>query len=366
MENIKILHCGDVHLDTPFREFESKLAGKSREDIKKVLRNIIDICNDEKVEILLIAGDFFDNNTVKKETLDFIRNIFQCLEYTKVFISPGNHDPFYEKSFYTLIDWPENVYIFKGKLERVDLEKVSIHGFGFNKKYEHEGLLQNIEINKEKINILVGHGDINDKESEYNPISKEDIYNSGLDYIALGHIHKFSGVKKSGKTSYAYSGCPQGRGFDEEGDKGVLIGNVGREYVDLEFRKTSTRNFETIEVKIDEAKTNFEVEELILNSIKDKEKENGFFKIILRGEIEDKYILNSENIEENIKGKFNFIKVVDKIKLKISESDEDENSVKGLFVKYIKELNIDEEIANIALNIGLKSLREEEVYLDDY
>ncbi|MGL5414879.1 MAG: metallophosphoesterase family protein [Clostridium sp.] len=364
MEKIKILHCGDVHLDTPFREFDSKVAEENRADIKRVLRNIIDICNEEEIEILLIAGDFFDNNTVKKETLDFIRNIFKCLDDTKVFISPGNHDPFYEKSFYTLVDWPENVYIFKGKLERVDLEKVSIHGFGFNNKYENEGLLKEVDINKEKINILVGHGDINDKESEYNPISKEDIYNSELDYIALGHIHKFSGIKKIGKTYYAYSGCLQGRGFDEDGDKGILIGSVGKEYIDLQFRKTSIKNFETIEIRVDEVKNSFEVEELILNSVINKE--NGFFKIILSGEVEDKYILNIENIQENIKVRFNFVKVIDKIKLKIPESEVKENSVKGLFIKYIQELNLDEEISNIALKIGLKSLREEEVSLDDY
>lgn len=364
MGKIKILHCGDVHLDTPFKEFDSTVSEKSREDIKKVLKNIIDICIEEEIEILLIAGDFFDNNTVKKETLDFIRNIFESLKYTKVFISPGNHDPFHEKSFYTLIDWPENIYIFKEKLERIDLEKVSIHGFGFNEKYEKKGLLKDIDINEKNINILVGHGDINDRGSEYNPISREDIYNSGLDYIALGHIHKFSGVKKIGKTSYAYSGCPQGRGFDEEGDKGVLIGNIGREYVDLEFRKTSIKNFETIEIEVDGAKNNFQVEELILNNV--KEKENGFFKIILKGEVEDRYILNVDSIQKNIRGKFNFIKIVDKIKLKISESEIDENSVKSLFVKYIKELNVDEEILNIALNVGLKSLREEEVHLDDY
>lgn len=367
MEKIKVLHCGDIHLDTPFREFNETISRSSREDIKKVLKNIINICNEEAVDILLIAGDFFDNNSVKKETLEFIKNIFMMLKDTKVFISPGNHDPFHEKSFYTLIEWPENVYIFKGELERIDLDKVSIHGFGFNKKYERESLLKNIDINNENINILVGHGEIEVNESEYNPITRDDIYNSGLDYIALGHIHTFNGINKAGKTYYAYSGCPQGRGFDEDGEKGVLIGEIGKEYVNLKLVKTAIRKFENIEVDITGVKNNLQIEEKIIDITENREKEKNFFKIILKGELEAKVILNIDIIEENLKENFYFLKVRDKTRIKVDKEVIDENSAKGLFINYIKELdNDDDEILNLALNLGLKSLINEEVILDDY
>lgn len=366
MEKIKILHCGDIHLDTPFREFNETISKSSRKDIKNVLRNIINICNEEFIDILLIAGDFFDNNSVKKDTLEFIKDVFKMLKNTNVFISPGNHDPFYEKSFYTLVEWPKNVYIFKGELERIDLDKVSIHGFAFNKKYEIEGLLKNIHIKNENINILVGHGEVEVRESEYNPISKEEIRCSGLDYAALGHIHTFKGINKEGKTYYAYSGCPQGRGFDEDGQKGVLIGEVGKDYANLKFLKTSIREFKNIEVNITDLENNLQVEEGIMKATEEKKRKDNFFKVILKGEIEPKVILDIDEIKENLKDKFYFIKVIDKTTVKINKEDINENSAKGLFIKYIEDLDGDAEILNLALSLGLKSLIDEEVKLDDY
>ena len=61
---------------------------------------------EKEIDILLIAGDIFDNLSVNKTTLYFIKNCFENISKVKVFISPGNHDPFNEKSFYSIVDWP--------------------------------------------------------------------------------------------------------------------------------------------------------------------------------------------------------------------------------------------------------------------
>lgn len=231
MKQVKILHCADLHFDTPFKELTKEISQNSKEELLQVFKNIIDLTINEKVQVLLIAGDVFDNLTVNKNTLFFISNQLKRIENVRVFISPGNHDPYNEKSFYNMINWHDNVYIFKGKMQSKEIKELNlvVWGAGFNNNYEHEGLINEINIDKSKINIMVIHGEIESKNSknEYNPIYLRDIEKTGIEYVALGHRHKFSGILKSGNTNYAYSGCPQGRGFDEEGERG----NNNRRYL---------------------------------------------------------------------------------------------------------------------------------------
>lgn len=376
MEKVKILHCADIHFDTPFKEFRNKLADKSKEEIKEVFSNIIKICNEENVDIMLLAGDIFDNYTLDKSTLIFIQEELKRLKRTKVFISPGNHDPYNFKSFYKLVDWPENVHVFKSSLEKVFIKelKTNIYGAAFEDNYVGQSMLKNIEIDKNFINIAVIHGELSNQgtTNEYNPITIKDIEESKLDYIALGRRHKFNGVQKVGTTSYAYSGCPQGRGFDELGAKGILIGYVGKGYVDLNFKKTCKREYIEKDVNIESAFGYREIKRKILEELKDFDLKINIFKVNLVGEIDASFKINEKILKEKLESEFYFVKIKDKTKIKIKIDDiENEHSTKGIFVKKISnkisEASGEElEILELALKIGLQSLTEDEVNLDDY
>ena len=100
MNKVRILHCADLHFDTPFKELDKDISDISKEELLEVFKNIIDLCIKEKVEVLLIAGDVFDNLTVNKSTLFFISEQINRIKHIKVFISPGNHDPYNNLSFY--------------------------------------------------------------------------------------------------------------------------------------------------------------------------------------------------------------------------------------------------------------------------
>lgn len=375
MNKVKILHCGDLHFDTPFKELNSKLAEISKEEILEVFRNIIDITIKEEVQLLLLAGDIFDNLTVNKKTLYFIKSQLDRLNKTKVFISPGNHDPYNEKSFYKLIDWPENIYVFKGSLEKVELEElgVNIYGAAFNENHVNKSLLKNIEVNENYINIMVMHGDISTVEggNNYNPVTLEEIGNSKMDYIALGHRHSFSGIERAGFTHYAYSGCPQGRGFDELGDKGIIIGTVRKRAVDLDFHKTSGRNYCIQEIDISNCYGYEEILIDVVNSIGEEDRYENLYKIVLTGELENTFVLDRKILEEKLKGHFYFAKVKDDTKIKINLDEISKSvSVKGVFVKKLLELlenaeDEDKEEIELAIKIGLQCFNEEEVKLDD-
>lgn len=375
MRKIKILHCADIHFDTPFKEFKNTLANKSKEELKEVFNKIIDICNDEKVEIMLLAGDIFDNYTLSRNTLVFIRESLGRLDKTRVFISPGNHDPYNFKSFYKLVDWPKNVHVFKGDLEKVLIPELGtcIYGAAFNDNYVNKSMLKGIDVDNNLINLVVIHGELsNGSINEYNPITVKDIEESRVDYVALGHRHKFNGVKKIGLTSYAYSGCPQGRGFDEIGEKGVLIGEIRKGYVNLEFKKTCKRQYIEKDISIDGLFGYREVKKKILSELKEFNLKADIFKLNLIGEVDANFKIDENILSEKLSDKFYFVKIRDKTDIAVDiDNIENEHSIKGLFIRNLKE-SIDnsseeeKEILELALKLGLQSLSEEEVNLDDY
>ena len=126
MKKVKILHCADIHLDSPFKELNKTISLKSKEELLETFKKVIDLVLLEKIEILLIAGDFFDNMSLSKTTINFIMNEFSRIKDTFIFISPGNHDPYNRKSFYKILTWPDNVYIFKGPMESVKIKRYSM------------------------------------------------------------------------------------------------------------------------------------------------------------------------------------------------------------------------------------------------
>ena len=76
--------------------------------------------------------------------------------------------------------------------------------------------------------VAVLHGDPLQRNSPYNPVTSQQVRDSSLDYLALGHVHK-AGAFRSGETLCAWPGCPMGRGWDETGEKGVCIVTIDRE-----------------------------------------------------------------------------------------------------------------------------------------
>lgn len=377
MRKIKIVHTGDLHFDTPFRDVGEKQSKKNKEELKEVFSKVIHFCKNESVDILLLAGDIFDNFTLNRETLHFIESSLGQIMNTRVFISPGNHDPYGHRSFYKLVKWPENVYIFKGDIEKVNIPELNINiwGAAFKEQYIRESMLKGFNYSSDKINIMIIHGELSNssKGNEYNPITLSEIADSGMDYIALGHRHGFSGINKVGNTFYAYSGCPQGRGFDELGNKGIIYGYVSKGAVELDFVKTSKRNYEEVYVDITDAFGYEEVREKVLNSIDEELRKENLYKIILVGDISQEFNIDEDLLNEKLSSSFYYSKVIDRTGIKYDMEEISKGySVKGLFVKKllkkVEEAETEEEkqIIMTALKIGLSSLSELEVKRGDY
>ena len=220
---IKILHSADWHLDAPLRSLPEEQAQWLRRLQLQLPRRVSQLCRSEGCDLMLLSGDLFDGPS-SPESLEAVKRALADAE-VPVFIAPGNHDYLWEKSPWLSGTWPENVYIFQNNtMESQVVEHLNcrVYGGAFTGP-ESEGLLEDFRAEgTERYAVAVLHGDPTSADSPYCPVTALQVRESGLDYLALGHIHGADSFT-AGATLAAWPGCPLGRGYDETGNKGVLI-----------------------------------------------------------------------------------------------------------------------------------------------
>ena len=220
---IKLLHSGDWHLDSPFQGRTEDQAARLRRELLAIPGKLAALCSQENCDLVLLSGDLFDG----AYTQATYRVVYDALAQmaVPVFISPGNHDFISPDSPYEKESWPENVHIFKkSQVQWVDVPHLGlrVYGAGFQ-SMDCQSLLE--DVRAEGFAVGVFHGDPTQLHSPYNPVTKQQVAGSGLAYLALGHIHKGEAFW-AGDTLCAWPGCPMGRGWDEQGEKGALIVTV--------------------------------------------------------------------------------------------------------------------------------------------
>ena len=250
---LHILHAADFHLDAPFSALPADKAAQRRGEQRDLLTRLADAARTRRADLVLLSGDLFDGADCYGETAQALS---RALGQTgcPVFIAPGNHDFYAPRSPYAAIPWPDNVHIFTGaQLAPVDLpdKPVTVWGAAFTAPSRDDDPLAEFTAPDDgRLHLGVVHGDV-DGRSRYCPIAAQSIAQSGLAYLALGHVHAASGLHKDGATFWAYPGCPEGRGFDELGDKGCLWLTVdGPGGVEAQFVPLALRRYRILEVDV--------------------------------------------------------------------------------------------------------------------
>ena len=357
---VKILHGADFHIDSPFDSLPEEKASQRRREQRALLEKIAKTAKEQETDIVLLSGDLFDSDVSYFETCEILEQVFSSLS-AHVFIAPGNHDYYCHRSPYAHVKFPENVHIFKSPaISYVDLPELPcrVWGAGFNTPLS-ESLLNGFKAdNPNMINIMTIHGDLGGET--YNHISTEDIAASGLDYLALGHVHTFSGFLKAGKTVYAYPGCPEGRGFDETGEKGIIVGAVSKNGCDLQFMPLGGREYKVLNIEMTAKADPIEALKRAIPENADRD----IFRVIFTGEYDTKVDL--EAVAEVCGGSFFHATFKDKT---VRPGDMwqglGENSLRGVFLEKMRgayENASDDEKSGVeqAVRYGLAALDRRE------
>ena len=318
---------------------------------------MIEYIKQNEIPYLFIAGDLYDNEYIRESTIQYINNLFQEIPNTKIYITPGNHDPYIKNSYYETFSWSENVKIFTEKIEKVENKEFNLYGYGFEDFYCKGLEIEKIKIeNTQKLNILLTHANLDGSDKtqrEYNNISSKKLKEIGFDYIALGHIHKKNTEEN---TNIIYPGSTISLGFDELEEHGMVVGNLEKGNLKLDFITLDEKEFKELEIDISEITT---IEELLEKIEELSTEENKLYKIILIGK---------RNFEINL---YKLIKMIDKkeiIKVKdkttlgydIEKISQETTTLRGIYVKEIlnkieKEPQ-NKEMLEKALEIGLEVL----------
>lgn len=239
---MKILHTSDLHLID------------NRNERWDALIEILEIANQQQVELTVISGDLFDNRKAGESLRTEIRHLFSQKNFTVVLI-PGNHDmDVYGKGLY----FGDNVEIISDHLKPLRLGQLDIWGLPYQKmeKYEVQNQILKIEeiIDREKVNILLFHGELldarfisedygNEVTYRYMPIKLDYFKDSCFDYILGGHFHTQFDVRTFNNNGYfVYPGSPVSITRKEVGRRKVNLFELGhppQEYILKTFHYTS-------------------------------------------------------------------------------------------------------------------------------
>lgn len=367
---ISFIHCADIHFDTAFSGLSPVKASIRRDELRQTFLRILQLCEETHADFLLLSGDLFDSTRVTDETIAFIKNAFSRFPQLPILIAPGNHDPYMPGTRYDSTSWPTNVIIFKESkitdytfLTQNNIP-VTVYGAAFTTPYLEKNLLENFMVSantQSAFHVMVLHGDVVSagQSSVYHPITMRSISQSQLDYLALGHKHSASQPQQQGRTYFSYSGTPEGRGFDELGEKGVWHVTLTKEDTEeTNLHSTwipcASRIYDTVSIDITDCASHQEVLERIESASMCSD---NLYKILLTGTLKNGFLLDLNLLYARLSDRYFFVKLRDTTRTELDmEALAKENMLRGIFARRL--------LAKIELAKKQGNTKEEQLYTD--
>lgn len=332
---LKFIHAADFHLDSAFAALTPRQAAARRRESRDLPVRLANYVNQNGIELVLLAGDLFDSADAYRDTAESLSAALGQMA-AQVYIAPGNHDWYGPGSPYLTVEWPDNVHIFtQPRIEALEWpeKNLVLHGAAFTAPEQAEGFLTGFTAPADgRLHIGLLHGELDPSETRYDPLRREEIAESGLAYLALGHIHKRTEALTLGRTFCAWPGCPEGRGFDELGEKGFYSGTIDDSgKVSLTFIPFARRRYEILTVDVTDQDPRAAIEAALpLDTSRD------LYRIILTGETGVGGVHPSA-LQEALAGRFYTLEIRDRTHLAEDLwARAEEDSLRGLFLKDLK------------------------------
>ena len=400
---VKLIHTADLHLDSAFRSrFTKEEAENRRQKQLMAWKELLSFAVEKKVQGILIAGDLFDSPVVSHGTMDFFLSTISEHPEISFFYLRGNHDT--ENTFRYQENLPKNLFLFseKGKKYRLN-DRLLLAGVEYGTKDisfgENEGATQGagqaaeqgvgqenahgaealskseseseeeskfLKLKEEDCNILLLHGALYQGTPKGEAVQGEEgiflknLEKLPLSFIALGHIHKGGEGKLNNGALWAYPGCLQGRGFDEEGERGFLYLKVEEEKKEIrkEFIPIKQGEFRILEIELLEDEGTL----ACLKKIEAEMEKAGISKedslrIILKGKKGLEQERNLRYLQLQLQDSVFFLEIRDECELSWNREEAmKEKSLKGEFLRVLAaadNLSKEEQEEIIALGMGL-------------
>ncbi len=360
---MKLIHVADLHLASKMESNLSKDQAKIRKrELLDRFGDMISYADENGVSGILIAGDLFDEKRIAKIVKTRVLDDMRMHPQITFFYLQGNHD---RSDFLMDVDLSEipNLKLFtKDEWTSYEFEDVVITGREISPENAKTFTL-NLVLDQAKTNIVMLHG----QESNYigrdrtEIIPLNELRGKYIDYLALGHIHSFKKDRLDDRGEYCYSGCLEGRGFDELGEKGFVLLNIEDKKIDAEFIPFAKRIFHEVTVELSEEDDMPSILKRIHMSC-DEIPVKDLVKVVLTGHTGVDFDVDEDRILREFGENFFFLKIKDESTIKVHYEDFlNDKSLKGEFVRLMEKQDINEEDKAEIVEIGIRALMGEEL-----
>ena len=384
---MRIIHCADIHLDSALSAHLGRERARSRRnEILNTFRKIFGYAAENDVQAVIIAGDLFDSEMVSASTVNIVLGEIAWHGELEVYYLRGNHDP--GISIFAGRNIPKNLHMFDKRWTYYQLNEMA------GEKSERSGndercsiVLAGIEMTPDNKNRIYGElslreGDVNivtlhGQEQEYGDahvaeeICLDKLKDRGIDYLALGHIHKPKREKLDQRGIYVYSGCLEGRGFDECGEHGFMLIDIDETTLDLstKFIPFAYRRLYDVQVDITGAADSQDAADMIAEKLygdvngRENDQARALVKITVTGGLDVESELDMEYLARQFNDSFYYVKIADKTDLRVDPLKYvHDATLKGEFVRMVLEQDMPEDDKAYIIQTGIRALAGEEVW----
>ena len=354
---MKIIHTADIHLDSKMESNLPTAAAKRRKsELLLSFLELVDYAIKNEVTAVIIAGDLFDTGRISSVTADTVLKKIEEASGIDFLYLQGNHDN--GKSLISL-ETPSNLKFFSNKWTSFQYGNVVISGAEINNE-NYGSIYGSLLLDGDNFNIVTLHGGVSTSSGE-DLVNIKELANKNIDYLALGHYHSYSEGEIDRRGIWCYSGCLEGRGFDECGDKGFVVLNIDENGFKKEFIKSSHRDILTVDADITGLNNAGDILKKVEQSVQNID-ESAMVKVVLTGNIPLDARKDLNLIKETLDRKFFFSKVSDKTRISINPDEfKNDISLKGEFIRLCLLSEMSEEERDRVIECGIAALSSMEV-----
>jgi len=338
---MRIIHCADLHLDSVMtKHFDEETAAIRRRELLLDFERMVEYAKEHRVQAILIAGDLFDTDVVSRMTAETVRRMIASSEEIAFYYLRGNHDI---HSVLREEPVPKNLHLFSKNPITYQQEDVYITGA--------EGITDSLQLPEDGCQIVMLHG------MDGKDFSLAKLQNTGIDYLALGHLHTYQWGALSEHGVYCYPGCLSGRGFDECGEKGfVLLETKGRKVLHTFIPFARRRLWD---VPVDVSKPEEDVVSQIKKATADIAKTD-MVRVSLQGEVDSVGEWNLAYLQMRFAEHFFVFQIKDRTALRLDmEALKKDRTMRGEFLRLVQEQEMTDSKKKAIAQLGLRALMGE-------
>jgi DNA repair exonuclease SbcCD nuclease subunit len=220
---VRFLHTADWQLGLRLNFVHGDAGARLRAERFEVVRRIAALAHERQVHAVLVAGDVFDDNGVREDTVQQALDAMAAFGDIPLLLLPGNHDPATPDSVLRRLPRAGSLRTLLAA-EPVVLGDLELLPCPLLTRHQHDDASAWIPPRdaSSRVRVALAHGaalDFSDAEIAPNRIDVPALLAKDVDYVALGDWH---GVYQVDERAW-YSGAPEATRFKEREPGHVLL-----------------------------------------------------------------------------------------------------------------------------------------------